>query len=482
MKFCPQCGTFFEPEAHFCLECGFDRSTVESISPAPLISPDVLNSDTEINTAESAEVIKTQSEITLACPQCGKALIPGDRFCLECGFDTSGKKDVPEDVPQAMQPHIVEDETFAVTPVVETVSVPGEKQFCPQCGSGIDDTERFCQECGFDTSGSKEVIEEVPQAIQPPLIEEETIATPVVETVSVPGEKQFCPQCGSGIDDNERFCQECGFDTKTDEIVTDIKPEPAIIPAVADKQSIAKPAIPQPPPEPVPQTSPINYQTSQKGKPATQQREKKTWQRIAIIIIGAGILGAAGWFGYNKFIAASKETPDNASVNTKPMSLMDQELAKQKEKVQNLDAQQNTTNEDAVESAKVEENKIPSKVILEVGHKEEPKNKNPANPAKLTISVPTMITRITTDHYNDGMGTPRGGIITIKDRSGMVVAGYKALGKTGKNGTPSAKWVAEPDKILKKGTYFIWDSDPKTWSKTFIGNNGFVVVEGYEVE
>jgi len=56
------------------------------------------------------------------------------------------------------------------------------------------------------------------------------------------------------------------------------------------------------------------------------------------------------------------------------------------------------------------------------------------------------------------------------------------LGKTGKNGTPSAKWVAEPDKILKKGTYFIWDSDPKTWSKTFIGNNGFVVVEGYEVE
>jgi hypothetical protein len=93
-----------------------------------------------------------------------------------------------------------------------------------------------------------------------------------------------------------------------------------------------------------------------------------------------------------------------------------------------------------------------------------------------------MIVKITTDHYNDGMGTPRGGIITIKDGNGKIIGSYKALGKTGKNGTPSAKWVAMPNIMLEKGTYFIWDSDMATWSKTFIGNNGFIVVEGYTVE
>jgi len=545
MKFCPQCGTFFEPEARFCLECGFDRSTVESLSPTLPISPEVVISDKENNTVEPAEVTKSYSEITLACPQCGTALIPGDRFCLECGFDTSGKQDVAVDVPQEIQPPIIEEETIKESSVEETVSTPGNKQYCPQCGSGIDVDERFCQECGFDTSGKKDVAEDVPQEIQPPIIEEETIkessveetvSTPgnkqfcpqcgsgidvderfcqecrfdtsgkkdvaeddpqeiqppiieeetieessVEEAVSTPGNKQYCPQCGSGIDVDERFCQECGFDTKSDEIESDIKPEPAIIPPVAEKQPIAKPVISQPEPEPVRQASPINYQTSQKEKPAFQQKEKRTWQLIVMIIIGAGILGTAGWFGYNMYLAPSKETTANSSANTRPMSLMDQELAKHRAKDQKQGTQQNTSDEDAMESAMVEAKKIPSKVILEVGKAEEPKNKNPKNPAKLTISRPTMITLITTDHYNDGMGTPRGGIITIKDRSGMVVAAYKALGKTGKNGTPSAKWVVEPNKIFNKGTYFIWDSDPITWSKTFVGSNGFIVVEGYEV-
>lgn len=93
-----------------------------------------------------------------------------------------------------------------------------------------------------------------------------------------------------------------------------------------------------------------------------------------------------------------------------------------------------------------------------------------------------MITRITTDHYNDGMGTPRGGKITVKDQNDKIIGSYKALGMTGKNGTPSAKWVVEPNIMLEKGTYFISDSEPSTWSKTFVGGNGFVVVEGYEVE
>lgn len=37
-------------------------------------------------------------------------------------------------------------------------------------------------------------------------------------------------------------------------------------------------------------------------------------------------------------------------------------------------------------------------------------------------------------------------------------------------------------KHLNKGIYFIWDIDPATWSKTFAGNDGYIVVEGYEVK
>ena len=123
-----------------------------------------------------------------------------------------------------------------------------------------------------------------------------------------------------------------------------------------------------------------------------------------------------------------------------------------------------------------------AKVILETGRKEEPKNKNPRNPTKLSLSEPTMIVRITTDHYNGGMGTPAGGTIIIKDHLGNLVGTFKAYGKSGTKGTPNSKWVAEPHKVLEKGTYYIWDSEMSTWSKTFIGGNGFVIVEGFEIE
>ena len=92
-----------------------------------------------------------------------------------------------------------------------------------------------------------------------------------------------------------------------------------------------------------------------------------------------------------------------------------------------------------------------------------------------------MIVRITTDHYNDGMGTSGGGTIMIKDRDNKVIASFRAFGKTGKDGTPGAKWVCEPHKVLEKGTYYISDSDMPTWSKSFWGT-GFVIVEGYEIE
>jgi hypothetical protein len=249
---------------------------------------------------------------------------------------------------------------------------------------------------------------------------------------------------------------------------------------------------------------------------------------IAVLVIGICAIGTAGWFGYKKIFPPSKEIPADTIVNktvpetvlvdttakdtivaeppkaavpeqpkvkTTTLSKTDQENAKQKPKEPgktapqtNAPSQQVTTPAKQTKPDQVKNvspdttrNENITKVILEVGRKDDPKNKNPKNPARLLIRKPTMIVRITTDHYNDGNGTPSAGTLSIKDRDGNIVGTYSTDGKSGINGIPNSKWVAEPNQILEKGTYYIWDSDMLTWSKNIVGM-GCVVVEGYEIK
>jgi len=412
MKFCPQCGTTFEPDVRFCLECGFDKSTVEPVSHAVNLYPGV--------------------------------------YVPEAGVDAPTDSEVLQDSKMKMIPA------------------------CPKCGSNIETGDRFCPECGFDISVSYETAPKDQESIPQPIAEE--IITPVN-----PVNEPACPQCGAGHDTDVRFCPQCGYDTLSGKAKSDKKPEPAAAFTVFETPLPPEPAILSPPSEPTHSAAPLYAQPARPGEPILQPKRKKIWIWIFTAIIGISILGAAGWFVFSKYYAAPNDTPADNAANTKPMSLMDQALANQKQEVIQQSTEQNTTDPDDVVIPEKSDNDITSKVILEVGRKEEPGNKNPKNPTKLTIQSATMITKITTDHYNDGMGTPGGGTITIKDHLGLVIGNYKASGKTGKNGTPSAKWVAEPNIMLGKGTYFISDSDIATWSKNLLGN-GFVVVEGYEIE
>jgi hypothetical protein len=305
----------------------------------------------------------------------------------------------------------------------------------------------------------------------------------------------FCPQCGTRFEPQARFCQECGFDINSVLAINELIPKSIIeSPVVETSVSAAQAEILPTASGPILYSSDENTQTVKPGKPIKLRNRRTLWPWVLLLMVA---LVAAGWFVYKMYLLPQKDVPDevveniivpenknaeNTESNTKTMSLMDQELAKQKEKVQIKSDQQNLSDKPGNGSENIADIDIVSKVILEIGHKEDANNKNPKNSTKLTLKKPTMITRITTDHYNDGMGTPRGGKITIKDGNNTVKGSYKALGMTGKNGTPSAKWVVEPNIMLEKGTYFILDSDPSTWSKTFVGGNGYVVVEGYEVE
>ena len=406
--------------------------------------------------------------------------------------------------------------------------------FCPQCGTPFEPGARFCMQCGFDKSS---LIITKPAEADTPAIVTETITEEIPAAVVLPPSETIaqsaCVRCGQPLNSGSKVCMHCGFETgKEPETVAGFKPvdlprsifnqstekinpkvpeaKPVNTVSQADKAEIS--AVPDqgPPQNPVPQTV----------SPQVVVVRKKTGKRNAFIFIAICLLGLLGWIGYNTWQGSQQdnvtdtfqnmqlppiddtsnaanaqpatseipaETPTETQQAAKPVSKIDQELAKQKANTKNKNATVAVptplpkTTEQNRESDHAQVSEKATTIIFEVGRKEDARSKNPKNPSKFSIQSPTMIVRITTDHYNDGMGTQAAGKISILDRDGNNIGSFKAYGKSGTDGTPNAKWVCEPHKVLEKGTYKIQDSEMSTWSKTFLGT-GFVVIEGYEME
>ncbi len=167
-------------------------------------------------TKAQIEKIKKRS----CCPSCGASFKKGDLFCSKCGSAIPQPEKEPENTLPAAEP---------------------EK--CPQCGEVIEDNGLFCTKCGLKLSADNktenvqeshtvpESIAEVqteksePTAPDNSLPEEKKEESPAKEnsianesqptlneeTAPENADKKKCPQCGADAEENDLFCDECGY-------------------------------------------------------------------------------------------------------------------------------------------------------------------------------------------------------------------------------------------------------------------------------
>lgn len=113
------------------------------------------------------------------CPNCHAPLVPGKRFCADCGCDTTAPRPAAQpasSAPAQQEPRFKCSQCGAMlTKGVKFCPECGSKYNpCPKCGADMPDGAKSCSECGY-------------QAPSP------------------------CPKCGSPIvGENVKFCPECG--------------------------------------------------------------------------------------------------------------------------------------------------------------------------------------------------------------------------------------------------------------------------------
>jgi len=445
MKFCPLCGTTFEPDARFCLECGFDKSSAEAPESVDVSTPKA-NDAPPVSTSENKSV----------CPQCSTPLAGGDRFCLECGFDTSTIKPAEVKADQPIQPAVVDEiEEQAEIPESTPVSSAEAKLFCSNCGAPMVPDDVFCQECGSRTDAA---------------VQQTPVAAPVIR-----------------------------------------QPEP-----VVPEKPVAETKAAVPPPPPVVKQKPA-VQSAAKANPAVAEKPKSKKGLMIILfgILAIAVIGAGGWFAYDKFLknpavpavdsttmamqaeplAAEPEMTDTSNAVIQPISetqlaeTQTQQTTPKKSAVKKKAAEPKKTepqNQEPVkkdEPVKVKIKPVASKtgsIILSIYNDKEVKS-GPLFASKLKLDKPFIITKITTYHYNWGKGATPGTISLEKRRD--TKGPWQARGVAGDDGTPNGKWVCEPNERLEDGNYKVIVSDEKSWSYNGqSGQKGFVIIEGYEAD
>lgn len=108
---------------------------------------------------------------------------------------------------------------------------------------------------------------------------------------------------------------------------------------------------------------------------------------------------------------------------------------------------------------------------------------SPNSPTWFKLENSTLITEITTYHWNNARGMRPGTISLIENSSKRVFGPWQTVGLEGMYRVPNATWVAKPNVVLPPGVYIVIDSSPETWSHNQQSNySGFAKVTGQTVK
>jgi hypothetical protein len=106
----------------------------------------------------------------------------------------------------------------------------------------------------------------------------------------------------------------------------------------------------------------------------------------------------------------------------------------------------------------------------------------PSSPTKFTLTNETLITEITTYHWNNARGMQPGTISLVEKGTKRILGTWQAIGIPGYKNVPNAYWVIKPNITLPPGTYRVVVSSTETWSHNAQSDYaGFVKIVGQEV-
>jgi flagellar basal body-associated protein FliL len=293
--------------------------------------------------------------------------------------------------------------------------------------------------------------------------------------------------------------------------VTFVAPAPAPAPPVAEQKPVKKEkVISKPVSEPRP------------AAPVTEKNKKSSKLVLIILlgVLGLGALGAGGWFAYNKFIAkdtteVAVATPESEQEVATPAEQPEEVIPEQEapaetpaeepvkpaEPAKKTEKTKKTTPKKQTEPQKqqvVQEELVKKDEGVKVVMKNTASAKSPVTlfssfntnevksgpvfAQKVKFDKPTIVTRITTFHHNDGQGAVAG-TISLEGKKKESGGPWQARNAYGSDGTVNGKWICEPNARMEPGTYKVVVSDEKSWSyNTQSGRKGFVIIEGYETD
>lgn len=249
---CKKCGATVAPNARFCTSCGtpYVEETPVNPTPQPQMNqpvpetrqPQVNQNTVPFGTSQPPvnpvpevthqppinpnPVVKEQPQVNVTkkvCTNCGAELQDGVAFCIQCGMPVKKEEPAKENVMfENVNPvEQTEEKTSQKVSLEKTVSVHSEhtaqtqqeelekqwenpaKNVCPNCGTTLADNVRFCINCGEEVRKADENAEEATMRVNP-------ITFKRPDEVQTPKRPRFCIGCGAKLDDDSVFCTVCG--------------------------------------------------------------------------------------------------------------------------------------------------------------------------------------------------------------------------------------------------------------------------------